>query len=181
MFKKNALLKKIALAILVLAVAWAAFPITGTSAAGLKDQAKPRPDHSRLEKAWTREQAIYERQENRLAKADNFITRVQNLIDKANLKGWDTSSIQAALGAFSAVIPAANAAHAPGTAIIASHAGFDASGKVTDQTTAIATVKSLCQVLKDTRTALNGTGKALREAIKAFWDAHPRPTSAPQP
>ncbi len=86
-----------------------------------------------------RQQATYQIQGNRLSDASAFIARVQALIDKANAKGWDTSGIQAALNALSAVIPAVQAAHAPGAAIIASHAGFDASGKVTDRTTAIAT------------------------------------------
>ncbi len=140
-----------------------------------------QPDNSRLEKVWAREQAIYQREGNRLANASNFIARVQTLIDKANQKGWDTSSVQAALNALSAVIPAVQAAHDPGAAIIASHAGFDANGKVTDRTTAIATAKSLAQVLKDTRIAMNGTGKALRAAIRAFRDAHPRPTPHPPP
>jgi hypothetical protein len=33
-------------------------------------------------------------------------------------------------------------------------------------------------VLKDTRAAMNGTGQALREAVKAFRNAH-RPALAP--
>ncbi|MDP2994951.1 MAG: hypothetical protein Q8N46_07500 [Anaerolineales bacterium] len=99
-------------------------------------------------------------------------------MDKANQKGWDTSTFQAALNAFAAVIPAAQSAHDPGAAIIASHNGFDADGKVTDRAAAFKTVKALSQVLKDTRTAMNGTGQALREAVKAFRDAH-RPAQAP--
>jgi hypothetical protein len=104
---------------------------------------------------------------------------VQTLIDKASAKGFDTSAIQAALNALSAVIPAVQVAHAPGAAIITSHAGFDATGKVTDRTTAIATAKSLAQVLKDTRTAMNGTWKALHEAVKALRQAHPKPATTP--
>ena len=80
--------------------------------------------------------------------------------------------MQTALNAFTSVIPAAQTAHAQGAVIISSHNGFDSSGKVTDRTTAIETVKALAQVLKDTRTAMNGTGKALHEAAKAFRDAH---------
>jgi len=34
---------------------------------------------------------------------------------------------------------------------------------------------------KEIRAAMNGTGKALREAIKAFREAHPRPESTPTP
>ena len=181
MFTKAALFKKITLVALVLAIGLAALPFGGASAASSNDQATPpatQPLGSvRLEQVWVREQATYQREGNRLANASTFIAKVQALIDKAKEKGWDTSAVQAALNAFVAVIPAAQAAHAPGAAIISSHAGFDVAGKVTDRTTALQTTKSLAQVLKDTRTAMNGTGKALRQAIRAFRDAHPRPTN----
>jgi hypothetical protein len=181
MCKMTALFKKIALAILVLAIGLAVVPITGASADSLYGQTNAQPNYVRLENIWVREQAIYQRQSNRLANASTFIARVQALIDKANGKGWDTSGVQAALNALSAIIPAVQAAHDPGAAIIASHAGFNAAGKVIDRTTAIATAKSLAQVLKNTRTAMNGTGKALIEAIRAFRTAHPRPTTTPAP
>jgi len=178
MFKMTALLKKFALAALVVAIALAVFPFAGASAAGLNAQ----PDNTRLENLWVRQQARYQIQSNRLANASTFIAKVQAFIDKATAKGLDTSAIQAALNALSAVIPAVQAAHAPGAAIIASHAGFDAAGKVTDRTTAVATVKSLAQVLKDTRTAMNGTWKALHAAVQAFRQAHPHPaTTTPAP
>lgn len=181
MLKMNALLKKIALAVLVLAIALAVFPISGASAAGLNSQTNLPAGNPRLEKLWARQQHVYQREGTRLENSSQHIARAQALIDKAKAKGWDTSAVQTALNALSAVIPAAQAAHNPGAAIIASHAGFDAAGKVTDQTTAIATTKALAKVLQDTHTAMNGTGKALREATKAFRAAHPRPTTPPTP
>ncbi len=177
MFKMTVLLKKMALAVLVLVIGLAVIPIAGASAAGLNDQTIAQPENSRLEILWARQQATYQRQSERLANASVLISRVQDLIDKANGRGWDTSAVQAALNALSTVIPSVQTAHAPGAKIIASHAGFDSTGKVTDSATAIATVKSLAQVLKDTRAAMNGTWKALREAAKDFRDAHPRPTT----
>jgi hypothetical protein len=179
MFKMTVLFKKIALVALLLVLGVAALPVNGVSAAGPNDQANPQVDNYRLERVWAREQTIYQREGKRLENASNFIARVQALIDKANQKGWDTASVQAALNALSAVIPAVQTAHTPGAAIIASHAGFTPNGEVTDRTVAIATVKSLSQILKDTRAAMDGTGKALREAIRAFRDAHSRPTTAP--
>jgi len=183
MFKITALFKKIVLAAMVLAVSLAALPFVSASAAGSNDPATPPANQSlssfRLEQNWVREQATYQREDNRLDNASTFIAKVQVLINKAKGKGWDTSVVQAALDAFAAVIPAAKAVHAPGAAIIASHAGFDAAGKVTDRTAAIQTTKALAQVLKDTRSAMNGTGKALREAIRAFRDKHPGSTNQP--
>jgi hypothetical protein len=179
MLKISALLKKFALAALVLAIALAAFPLTGASAASLNAQTTAQPNYPRLEKIWAREQAIYNREDKALSNASTFINKVQALLDNANAKGLDTSAIQAALNALSAVIPTVQAAHARGAVFIASHAGFDASGIVTDRTTATASAKSLAQVLKDTRTAMNGTLKALHEAVKAFSQAHPHSATAP--
>jgi len=183
--------KKFALAALVLAIGLAALPTASASAAGLQDETTPptkRPvdgvvpvparDNELLEQIWARVQSTYQQQGDRLAKADEFITRAQSLIEKANQKGWDTSAVQAALNAFSAVIPAAQTAHNPGAAILASHNGFDADGKVINRPAAVMTVKALGQVLKDTHAAMNGTGMALREAVKAFFEAH-RPAQAP--
>jgi hypothetical protein len=175
MFKMTAPIKKYVLAVLILVIGLAALPITGASAVTLNGQSIGQPDNYRLEKIWASEQRIYQHDGVRLANTSNFITWVQTQIDKANQKGWDIASTQAALNAISAVLPAVQAAHNPGTTIITSHAGFDANGDVTDRTTAIVTAKALALVLKDTRTAKDGTGKALREAIRASLQTHPRP------
>ena len=135
----------------------------------------------RLENIWARQQTTYLRQGERLANASAFFAKVQSLIDKASSKGWDTSAIQAALNALRAVIPAVQAAHTTGAVIIANHAGFDASGKVTDRSSAVGTVKSMAAVLQATRATVNGTGQALREAIRAFRQAHPRPVKPTTP
>ena len=49
--------------------------------------------------------------------------------------------------------------------MISSHPGFDDKGKVTDAKTAAQTVKSIHQGFVSVRDAMNGTGKALREAV----------------
>jgi ABC-type transporter Mla subunit MlaD len=172
MFKLISFVKKFALIVPVLVIGLAALPTNGIAAATLQDPISLPANSTRFEKVWVRMQTVYHRQGDRLAKSSELITRVQTLIDKANQKGWDTSTIQAKLDAFASVIPAVQTAHDPGAAIIANHNGFDANGKVADRSIAVATVKSLGQVLKDTRAAMNGTGQELREAIKAFRDAH---------
>ncbi len=174
--------KKYALVGLILAVGLAAIPASGALAAAGQDQITPpvpqQVSNLRLELLWTRAQLVYQRQGSLLSLADGFIVRAQALIDRAKNNGWDTSPVQAALNAFESVIPAAQAAHQPGAAIIAGHEGFSADGKVTDRISAIATTRSLLQVLKDTRSAMNGTGRAFREAIQAFRAAH-QSTQAP--
>lgn len=176
MKKLASFFKKFVLAIVVLAVGLVALPASGVFAAGLPDETTPPATlpagNLRLELVWSHAKTVYQRQGYLLSLTDDFIARAQILIDRANNKGWDTTAVQTALDAFNSVIPAAKAAHFPGAAIIASHNGFDAQGRVTDRTAAMVTAKSLVQVLKDTRATMNGTGRALREAIKAFRDAH---------
>ena len=184
MNKMIALLKKTCLALLILGIGILALPSTPSLAAGLNDTGTPpaaQPANARLEQAWGREQQAYQRQADLLGKADGLISKVQALINKASAKGWDTNAVQAALNAFQAAVQDARAVHAGGAALIASHPGFDENGKVVDRTQALETVKGLHQVLQDTRTAMNGTGKALRAAIQALRDAHKSSQSSPAP
>ncbi len=102
------------------------------------------------------------------------------MLDRAKAKGWDVSAIQAALNAFQTAIQNAQGAHAGGADIIAGHSGFDLDGKVVDRVQALATIKALRQVLLDTRSAMNGTAKALRQAVQDFRKTHkPTPTTTP--
>jgi hypothetical protein len=171
MLKLSQLFKKFILVALVVTLGLAALPVA-SSAAELQAAPQPPGTSTRLERAWARAQTVYQHQTNLLAKSVGFVTRVQARIDKASQKGKDTAAVQAALNAFAAVIPAAQVAHDQGNAILLNHAGFDAAGKVTDRPTAITTLKALVKVIKDTRTALNGTGRELREAVKAFREAN---------
>lgn len=179
MSKFTAILRKLSLVILIVTLGLTIFPFTSASAAEMEAHSPARPNDVRLENMWIREQAAYKIQGNRLDNASTFIENIQNLINRATAKGWDTSSVQAALDELSKVIPEVQAAHDPGAAIITSHTGFDSDGNVTDRATALKTVRSLRQVLKDSRSAMNGTGAALRDAIRAFRQAHPRPSATP--
>ncbi len=176
------LIKKVLAVILIIGIGLAIFPVSDASAAGpdisSADSTREFNPDGRLEKVWTRLQQAYQVQEERLGKADDFIARVQTLITKAQEKGYDTLAIQSALDEFAAAIPAAESAHETGATIIAAHTGFDESGKVTDRQSALETVKALGQVLKQAHAAMGGTGQALREALRAFRDAHfPVPVS----
>jgi hypothetical protein len=174
MFTKiSALSKKMLLVVVVLAIGLAAIPLTNAYAAGLNQETTPpQGNNNRLEKIWAREVAAYNKAEARLAKSNEFIGKVQDAIKKANEKGWDTSTVQTALDAFKAAVRDARPLLNSANGIVTSHKGFDDSGKVTDRTQAIETVKELGQHLKDARVAMGGTGKALLGAIKAFREAH---------
>lgn len=178
-------LKKVTMAVLILGIGLAFLPAAGASAApDLRDEGNPpageKAAPGRLKQTWERLQEVYAAQGERLEKSGEFIARVQSLIDKAEARGLDTSAVQAALDALSAVLPAAQAAHEPGVGIIASHAGFDEKGNIEDMETALQTVRSLAEVLKDTRAAMGGTGEALRNALRAFLETN-RPARAEAP
>jgi hypothetical protein len=180
MFKINPLFRKVLLAVTLFAIGLTAFPLTSARAAGLADEGTPpQADNARLEQIWARELAAYDRAVTMLDKSGKFISKVQTIIDKANEKGWETAKLQTALDAFEDAVrdtrPILNSAG--GT--VNSHKGFGANGKVTDRAQAIETVKELGQHLKDARAAMGGTGKALREAIKAFRAAHRPATNTP--
>ncbi|MBK8822035.1 MAG: hypothetical protein IPN58_05350 [Anaerolineales bacterium] len=52
--------------------------------------------------------------------------------------------------------------------IVTLHEGFDASGKVTDAEKAKSTVQEMRTKMQELKSAMGGTGKALRDALKAF-------------
>lgn len=183
MFTIKTISKKVLLAVLVLAFGLGALPMMDVHAASPTDETEPpesnlQPDNSRLEAIWARELTRYEKAVNILDKADEMISRVQTLISKANEKGWDTSPVQAALEAFETNLRDARPIINSANGIVTSHKGFDANGKVTDRAQAIESVKELGQHLQEARAAMGGSGKALREAVKALRAAHqPAPSN----
>lgn len=171
------LFKKSFLIALVAALALAALPLTSAYASGLGDPTDPPSDTTqlpaeRLERVWTRLQWAYERQGHRLERADVLVERLQTRIDRLEESGKDVAALQAALDAFTDTLKEAHPIYESAKGIINAHQGFDADGKVTDQEQAVGTVKELGGRLKEIHEIVGGPGKALREAIKAFRDAH---------
>jgi hypothetical protein len=179
---KNVFKKTILLA-LVAALGLASLPFVSVSAMGTDDPTPPQGQvtDEKLEQVWARQQRIYEKIGKGFDRADAFTSRVQGLIDRAKENGKDVSAVQAALDAFEAAIKEAHPVYEGGKGIINSHQGFDANGKVSDPEKAKETVKSMHDKLQEIKAAMHGTGKALREAIKAYREANPRPTKSPTP
>ena len=175
--------KKTMLFALVAALAVASLPFVGVSAAGADDPNPPQGPvtNEKLEQAWARQRQVYERLGKGFDQADEFIANARQLIERAKDNGKDVSAVQSALTAFEAAVKAAHPIYESGKGIINSHQGFDADGKVTDLEKAKETVRSMGDKLKEIKAAMNGTGKALREAVKAFREANPRPTKTPAP
>ena len=174
------LFKKTILLALVAALAMTSLPFVSASAAGL-DEPTPlssgRISNERLEKIWARQLHRYEL----FGHADEFIARIQRLIDRAIANGKDISAVQTALDAFAAAVKNAHPIYESMKGIVNSHQGFDSNGNVTDPEKAKETVRAMHDKFQEIKTVLNGTKKALCEAIKAFRQANPRlqPTATP--
>ena len=171
--------KKTILFALVAALGLASLPVVNAFAAGQKDPTTPPSliTNDRLELVWARQLRVY----NRMGRLDNLIGKAQKLIDRAKENGKDVSAVQAALDAFETQWKAAKPVYESIKGIVNSHQGFDENGKVTDTEKAKSTVMEMRDKFKSIRDTLNGTGKGLHEAIKAFREANPRPQPTPTP
>jgi hypothetical protein len=171
-------IKKLVLLALVAALGIASLPLVSVSAAGAYDPPVPpqrQLSNERLERIWARQLRIYERLGNGFERKEALSDRVQALIDRAKANGKDVSTVQAALDAFEAALKKAQPLYESTKGIVNSHQGFDTNGKVTDPVKAQQTVESMRGKLQEIKEAMNGTGKALHEAIKAFREANPPP------
>ena len=177
------LFKKTILLALVAALAVASLPFVRVSAAGADDPQPPSGPvtNGKLEQVWARQQRAYEKLGKGFDRADDFTARAQQLIDRAKENGKDVSALQAALDAFESAIKEAHPIYEGGKGIINSHQGFDANGKVTNAEKAKETIQAMHDKLQEVKAAMNGTGKALREATRDFRQANPRPAKTQTP
>jgi hypothetical protein len=125
-----------------------------------------------LARAYQREQDWLTRQQANLGKADAAVTRVQDLVSKAQAKGLDTSALEAALSTFQAQLATAQSSDDTAASVLSAHNGFDASGNVTDDTAAAQTVKDADQALKDAGAVLAQATRDLQTAVKAWEEAN---------
>ncbi|MEW6404353.1 MAG: hypothetical protein AB1649_21345 [Chloroflexota bacterium] len=174
----NTFFKKSILAAMVVALVFAALPVTSVFAADDPSTPEPEISNEKLEQIWARQLKTYERLGKAFDRSDEFIAGVQALIDKAAENGKDVSAVQAALDAFEAAVKKAHPLYESTKGIVNSHQGFDENGKVTDAEKARETVAEMREALQEIKDAMNGTGRALREAIKAFREAN-RPAEKP--
>jgi hypothetical protein len=169
MFKKFML---VGLVVMMLALA---LPGASVGAAPMNEDPDPgtgKNAYPRVEKAFQRVKNWYDRQGEFLARSGDFISKAEKFLAKAEEKGLDTSSLRNLLDSFASSIPAVQAAHDRAGAIISAHNGFDGAGKVTDIKAATQSVKDAATALQEGRQAHLGKGRALAEAIRAFWQAN---------
>jgi hypothetical protein len=128
--------------------------------------------NEKLEKVWARQLKIHERIGKMFTDTDAKLAKAQALIDKAAANGRDVTAVQSALDAFKSALKTTKPIYESMNGIVNSHQGFDASGKVTDLTQAKSTVEAMGAKLKEVKSSMNGTGEALREAIREFRKAN---------
>jgi DNA repair exonuclease SbcCD ATPase subunit len=178
------LFKKTLLTALAAALTLAAVPASTVFAAGAQDPTTPptgQISNERLELAWERAQMRHERVGLFLDRSDEMIARAEEILAKLEAQGKDTTELETALANFEDALEKVQPIYESASAIIAAHAGFDADGKVTDAAQAQQTLKDLRAKSQEAKEAMDGAGKALREAIKAFREANRpvQPTTAP--
>ena len=166
------LFRKTVLLALVVALGVASLPFVSVSAAG-----QGQISNERLEKVWARQLRIYAL----MGRTDKFVEKAQQLIERAAENGKDVSALQSALDAFETALKDAQPIYESVKGIVNSHQGFDDNGKVTDAEKAQETVRAMGEKMKEIKAAVDGTGKSLREALRAFREANPRPERTPTP
>jgi hypothetical protein len=166
----NILFRKMILAGLVALLVFAALPVTSVFA---QEENPPKElTNEQLEKVWAKQLQVYEKLSKVFDDSTPRLDKAQELIDKAAAKGKDTTAVQTALNAFVAAVEKSRSVYEDIQPLITAHAGFDSNGNVIDAIQAKATVQEVRAKLQALKTSMGGTGKALREAIRAFREAN---------
>jgi len=119
-------------------------------------------------------------QQTRLDDCNKIVSDMQTFISNQNAKGQDTSALAAALAAYQQQVASAQAAHTTAANLLASPAGFDGTGNVTDPNQAHMTMAQAYQSLLTAHNILDQAGPALRAALQSYRQSH-KLTPAPAP
>ena len=121
----------------------------------------------RLEAAFKMVSRAVENYDEHITRANEQVTRINEFITTEKAAGKDTATLETAVAAFSAAIPQAQAKFDSAEAIVAAHDGFDADGKVTDETQAKTTVQNAQTAMREGSEILR---KAQADMMKAMRD-----------
>lgn len=176
----------VGLSIMIAVVAVFTVPVGTVAAAGLEDETPPPAPSAlegriktRLENQYQRLQNLLAKQAERVAKLPELSAKMQSRIDTLSAKGLDTSALESALAAFSVATPGIESSHQSAAAILITHEGFGADGKVTDIAAARSTLESARESMRTTHYALRSAVQALLQAMRDFRADNPPPAPAP--
>jgi hypothetical protein len=167
---------------MALAIALVAIGMTfGTAAAAPAGGAeKPRPT-TELTRMYRAEQLRLRVQGERLTHAATFAAKLDTLIAKLKAKGQDTSALEKAVAAFRASLGKARAEWQAAKDTLATHAGFDDTGKVTNADQARATLKDAHAHMEQAHTIAHQAFLTLKKAVAAYRKAHRNTPEVPAP
>jgi hypothetical protein len=159
---------------LALLVALAAVGISLGSASAAPASTLPPTARSNaaLSRTYKIEQNRLKLQDARLKNAGLYADRIDGLIARLKAKGKDTVALEQAVAAFRTGIETARAEWQAADATLATHAGFDGDGKVTDADQARAMLKDAHGHMEQTHTIARGAYQKLHAAIVAYRKAH---------
>ncbi len=145
-----------------------------------------RPDRAAqaLERTYKEQRQRLALQDARLKLAVAHAAKIDALIAKLKGKGQDTAALEQAVAAYRAGIDGARAEWQSASATLAAHAGFDASGKVTDTVQARATLSDAHGHMQQVHTIMAGAYRTLHAAVVAYRKAHrgvQEPVAPPAP
>jgi hypothetical protein len=171
---------------LALVVALAALAMTFSAAFAAPADGRGKPEGkpgrgARLEATYKVEQARLKVQNERLGRAGEYATKIDAVIARLKSKGKDTAALDQAVAAFRTAIGQARAEWQAASDVLATHAGFDAAGKVTNADQARATLESAHGHMQKVHEVMRAAYTSLRDALKAYRKAHREATPPPTP
>ena len=122
----------------------------------------------KLQVTYQKDQTWLDDQQTNLGKAATVVTNIQNLITEAKSKGLSHVTLSNVLTDFKAKVKIAQSYHDIAAEALATHAGFDASGNVTDVNAASQTVLDAGQNLMFAFSPLRRTSAAMLRALDTW-------------
>jgi hypothetical protein len=130
--------------------------------------ARPTQDFTYLENFLVREKLVLSNQQTRLELAHKTDADFQKYIDSQKSAGKDTATLESALKAFHQALSSTESDHSAAGKLLASPAGFDGNGHVTDNTVARKTLQDAGQSLRKAHLTLTSGTLALRQALQTY-------------
>lgn len=159
-----------------LALSMALLPSQTVAASADQQQAVRTPISQTLDQQLSyslqRERNWLMRQNLHLNQANQISQKAQEAINKAQQAGLDTADLQNALNTFNSQVSVAKSSYNQAAAILATPAGFDANGNVTDSQVAHQTLASARDALQQAHLTLTNAALTLRTTFLNWRLAH---------
>lgn len=159
-----------------LALSMALLPSQTVAASADQQQAVRTPISQTLDQQLSyslqRERNWLMRQNLHLNQANQISQKAQEAINKAQQAGLDTADLQNALNTFNSQVSVAKSSYNQAAAILATPAGFDANGNVTDSQVAHQTLASARDALQQAHLTLTNATLTLRTTFLNWRLAH---------